>query len=186
MFGFKKSVDDILGMIAKLSNEEKEQLLQRITPKAEETDKPDETESSAEESEGTPEAEEVETQPAEDDVGDDNVSENDEQAENVSSTEVEPEKADDDQPAELPEASEEAATESTDNDKELDNAQLARIEALESEIAALKEIINKYMGEDENRDFGLDAHAPEGQSRHEERASAVMRGYAGNRAGEYM
>ena len=207
MFGFKKTVDDIIGLISKLSDDEKQELLSRLSGKEPDTtDEKEiaEAETDAEEKGETGEAAESgedesvaaqeadkgeeDSQTAEDRM---HESEGTELADEERAAEEGAEQGAEEVPAEAaePPAATEAtpaATETADDGKDLDDAQTARITALESEIASLKELIARYMGEDENRDFGLAARAPEGGDRREERTSAIMRAYAGNRAGDYM
>ena len=204
MFGFKKTVDDILGLINKLSDDKKQELLSRLSGhEPDTTDEKEiaEAETDAEEKGETGEAAEDESVAAQEaDKGEEDSqtaedrmheSEGTELADEERAAEEGAEQGAEEVPAEAaePPAATEAtpaATETADDGKDLDDAQTARITALESEIASLKELIARYMGEDENRDFGLAARAPEGGDRREERTSAIMRAYAGDRAGDYM
>ena len=206
MFGFKKTVDDILGLINKLSDDKKQELLSRLSGhEPDTTDEKEiaEAETDAEEKGETGEAAEDESvaaqeadkgeedsQTAEDRVHESEgteLADEERAAEEDKGAEEIPAETAEEPPAEEPPAEEPpAASETADDGKELDDAQTARIAALESEIASLKELIARYMGEDESRDFGLSARAPEGGERREQRTSAIMRAYAGDRAGDYM
>ncbi len=201
MFGFKKTVDDILGLINKLSDDEKQELLSRLSGhEPDTTDEKEiaEAETDAEEKGETGEAAEDESVAAQEaDKGEEDSQTAEDRVHESEGTELadeeraaEEDKGAEETPAETaeePPAEEPpAAPETADDGKELDDAQTARIAALESEIASLKELIARYMGEDESRDFGLSARAPEGGDRREQRTSAIMRAYAGDRAGDYM
>ena len=193
MFGFKKTVDDILGLINKLSDDKKQELLSRLSGhEPDTTDEKEiaEAETDAEEKGETGEAAEDESVAAQEaDKGEEDSQTAEDRVHESEGTELADEEraAEEDKGAEEPPAEEpHAASETADDGKELDDAQTARIAALESEIASLKELIARYMGEDESRDFGLSARAPEGGERREQRTSAIMRAYAGDRAGDYM
>lgn len=196
MFGFKKTVDDILGLINKLSDDEKQELLSRLSGhEPDTTDEKEiaEAETDAEEKGETGEAAEDESVAAQEaDKGEEDSQTAEDRVHESEGTELadeeraaEEDKGAEETPAETAEEPH-AASETADDGKELDDAQTARIAALESEIASLKELIARYMGEDESRDFGLSARAPEGGERREQRTSAIMRAYAGDRAGDYM
>lgn len=71
-------------------------------------------------------------------------------------------------------------------DKELNEAQSAKIQALEAEVSELKEMLNKVLEREQNADFGLvQGVTPEKESEDDERYSAVIRGYAGSNARNY-
>lgn len=186
MFGFKKSVDDIVGLIEKLSDDEKQELLSRISDhKPDTTDEKEIAEAEAddkgESGEEAKASEDESVAAQEEESGNEDSQTAEDRIHESEGTEL----ADEEKTAEKSDEPPMAET-STDGSGNLDDAQSARIAALESEVSALKELISKFMGEDENRDFGLSGHAPEADNRREERASAVMRAYAGNRAGDYM
>lgn len=72
-------------------------------------------------------------------------------------------------------------------DKELNEAQSAKIQALEAEVSELKEMLNKVLERENNADFGLtQGVTPEKESEDDERYSAVIRGYAGTNARNYF
>jgi hypothetical protein len=84
------------------------------------------------------------------------------------------------------EAQPEVAPEVKEQEQELDDAQTARITALEEKCALLEEKLEQALSALENRDFGLNPAVPEGGGEDHNRMSAVMRGYAGGNANRYL
>lgn len=199
MFGFKKkTVEDILSEIEKLTDEEKSRLIGALNGAPEGSEAGDslpveeDSEAVAEETAEEPPAaseENPENPPADIETGADGET-GEEGGENASMPQEsieEPPTAE--SPAEeiVPETESvsESASHSEDNMRELVESQTAKISALESELAALKETIDNIVANQDNQNFGLSPTADFGGDESFERRDAVLRGYAGRRANEY-
>lgn len=180
MFG-KKTADDLLRAFKTLTDEERAKFLESIK----------QVEETHEEVAETGDVEENASENVQI-TNEEPLEEESESAEIQESNDELPESNDktDNESTEAPEntsdiGEESIADENTEEQQAVDEAQIARIEALESEIAALKEKMNSILDNFENEDFGLSPSAPESDGEDEERFSAVMRGYAGSNAKKY-
>lgn len=81
---------------------------------------------------------------------------------------------------------EEVSPEVQKQEEELDDAQTAKIQALEEKCAMLEEKLEQVLSSLENKDFGLNPGVPEGGGEDHNRMNAVMRGYAGGNANRYL
>jgi hypothetical protein len=73
-----------------------------------------------------------------------------------------------------------------EQNKEQDDAQSAKIQALEEKCALLEEKLEQVLSALDNKDFGLNPGVPEGGGEDHNRMNAVMRGYAGGNANKYF
>ena len=184
MFGIKKrTVEEVLSAIEKLTDEERAQILSALSgkqeeaPQTEETPKPETEEPTAELPE-EPTAPEGETEePAEEpaEVPQEEFAEEggEDAEEDTEATLEEPQGA-------------EEADDPTDNSKELFDAQNARIDALESQIAAMQKTLENIVSAADNKDFGASPEADFSGEEQSSRYSAVLQGYAGRRARDYQ
>lgn len=203
LFNRKLSLEDILNAIDGLSDEEKAQVKAKF-------DAPEQVEEVAEEQPSGNEANEpVEETPAEPsqfeemakEQGDDGLEEEpiEEQAEEpteqptetpMEEPQFEPEQTEDggeplaEEPA-IEEPAVEVPPEVQKQEQEQDEAQSAKIQALEEKVALLEEKLDQALSALDNKDFGLNPAVPEGGGEDHNRMSAVMRGYAGNDARKY-
>ena len=203
LFNRKLSLEDILNAIDGLSDEEKAQVKAKF-------DAPEQVEEVAEEQPSGNEANEpVEETPAEPSQfeemaksqGDDGLEEEpiEEQAEEpteqptetpMEEPQVELEQTEDggeplaEEPA-IEEPAVEVPPEVQKQEQEQDEAQSAKIQALEEKVALLEEKLDQALSALDNKDFGLNPAVPEGGGEDHNRMSAVMRGYAGNDARKY-
>lgn len=192
MFGIKKrTVEEVLSAIEKLTDEERAQILSALSgkqeeaPQTEEAPKPETEEPTAEipeeptasEGEAEDPAEEPAQEPAEPPA---EVPQEEFAEEGGGEAEETPES--------LPEAPQEGveAEDPTDNSKELFDAQNARIDALESQIAAMQKTLENIVSAADNKDFGASPEADFSGEEQSSRYSAVLQGYAGRRARDYQ
>ena len=184
MFGIKKrTVEEVLSAIEKLTDEERAQILSALSgkqeeaPQTEETPKPETEEPTAELPE-EPTAPEGETEePAEEpaeEPQEEFAEEGGEEAEEAAEATLEE-----------PQGAEEA-DDPTDNSKELFDAQNARIDALESQIAAMQKTLANTVSAADDTDFGASPEADFSGEEQSSRYSAVLQGYAGRRAKDYQ
>lgn len=202
MFGLKKrTVDDILSDIEKLTDEEKFRILGALSGDSESSDadpsESEEPETVAESAEGA-EAGSDETsaeaaEPPENSSVDVETDESEEVDGNSEEGEPLPQETPEEMPAEelpveeIPAQAAAPAADSAeaDNTRELIEAQVAKINALESEIGALKEKIDNIVSNQDKQNFGLSPSADFSGDESSERRNAVLRGYAGRRANDY-
>lgn len=188
MFGIKKrTVEEVLSEIEKLTDEERAQILSALSgkqeeaPQTEETPKPETEEPTAELPE-EPTASEGETEEP--------ANESAEESAEVPQEEFAEEGGEDAEKAteatlEEPQGAEEA-DDPTDNSKELFDAQNARIDALESQIAAMQKTLENIVSAADDKDFGASPEADFSGEEQSSRYSAVLQGYAGRRARDYQ
>lgn len=185
MFG-RKSVEDLLKAFNSLSEEDKAKFLNGVQPVAE--TKEQVAEETSEDASAVEESQEEQTEADQEE----NVVEHEQETVETmeKSVEVQPESVENDVVEETqstPEPEQEAeGPEVKQNKEEVDQAQTARFEAIESEIKELREMFLKFVDAAENKDFGLSPQAPESAGEDENRYSAVMRGYAGGNAKKYL
>lgn len=207
MFFKKKTVEDILSEIEKLDEAERARLLETLsggadeaveeepqeTPETEpqtgetptdgQTDEP--TAESPAEGEQTPEtereesAETAEAEPPEEEPTEENA----QTEEPPVSEEPIPEEPPAEEPSAGPVPPEPIPTE--DKSKELIEAQTARIDALESQLSAMKELLDNIVTNQDNQNFGMSPQADFSDDARSLRTSAVLQGYAGRRANDY-
>ena len=194
LFSKKMSLEDILSAIDALSEEEKAQIKAKISDPepTEEVETVEETPSGNE-----TEDEAVEETPAEPsqfeemakEQGDDGLEEQPAEAPAEEPT-VEPEQTEEggeplvEEPA-PEEPAVEVPPEVQKQEQEQDDAQTAKIQALEEKVALLEEKLDQALSALDNKDFGLNPAVPEGGGEDHNRMSAVMRGYAGSDARKY-
>lgn len=206
MFFKKKTVEDILSEIEKLDEAERARLLETLsggeeageaepqeqpetepqtgeTPTDGQTDEP--TAESPAEGEQTPEtereesAETAEAEPPEEEPTEENA----QTEEPPVSEEPIPEEPPAEEPSAGPVPPEPIPTE--DKSKELIEAQTARIDALESQLSAMKELLDNIVTNQDNQNFGMSPQADFSDDARSLRTSAVLQGYAGRRANDY-
>lgn len=171
MFGKKtKTADEILSLINDLSDEEKEKLYSALK------EEPEKEESAPEE-------------PAEETAEKVSDSESEAAEEMQGGVPAEETVESDGSETEEKEPAEEAQTEEPivkDDEKDAMNALVARLDALEAELNEMKQKNAEAVEKEHDQDFGMNPGIPEGKSEDSERMSAVMRGYAGGNARNYM
>lgn len=202
MFFKKKTVEDILSEIEKLDEAERARLLETLSGGADEaveeepqerpenapqtgeteevgqTDEPT-TESPAEGGQ-TPETE-LEESAA---TSESELPEETATAENTATEDVTvPEEPPAEEPSAEPVQAEPIPAE--DKSKELIEAQTARIDALESQLFAMKELLDSIVTNQDNQNFGMSPQADFSDDARSLRSSAVLQGYAGRRANDY-
>ena len=177
----KLSLEEILKAIADLSEEEKAQVKAKIEEPTEGEEIASETETVDEQAteiaEETEEVGEVNEEP----VVEEEVVETEE-------TEVQPEEQTGETTVEetvTEEAEVEKPLEVQKQEKEQDDAQTVKIQALEEQVALIQEKLEQLMSSLDNKDFGLSPAVPEGGGEDHKRMSAVMQGYAGTDAKKY-
>ena len=195
LFGKKKlSLEEILDGISNLSDEDKGKVMEMLNGETAEPTEPTEETSEVENIEETPSENKQENEPAEEvsefgEMASDNVGEAEEGIEPTESTGPMVE-----EPTNEP-VSEEPTTEPTEvveqspevkeQEQEQDDAQTARLQALEEQVASLTEKLEQALSMLDNKDFGLNPSVPEGGGQDHSRMSAVMRGYAGENSNKY-
>lgn len=210
MFGFKKrTVEEILSAIEKLSDEEREKLLSALSGKEPPEQEEPEEEPTAEETETPPEEETengegTEREPAPEPAPE-NAAENAPENVETQAAEETPEPLQETPQGATEEAQEgqepieappvETAPEEPpaltqaggvgDNTSELIAAQNAKIEALQSQLEAMQETLRNIVEAADNKDFGSSPEPDYSGENERERFSAVMQGYAGRRANDY-
>lgn len=206
MFGKKKlSLDEILNGLDDLTPEEKDKVKAKMDDlyKAEdereidkiEEKKADDTEVKDEKSEEKQEeTEEIgkDVDEVESEVTDGETAAETEEKADETENEEKPEETEEPAPAEEPaeksveKPEPEESAEEKEAKKELDDAQSARISAIEENQAKMMELLDNIMERLENKDFGANPSAPESNEETSERQAAVMRGYAGAKARDYL
>ena len=194
LFSKKMSLEDILSAIDALSEEEKAQIKAKISDPepTEEIEPAEETPSGNETEDGA--VEETPTEPSQFEEmakvqGDDGLEEQPAEAPAEEPT-VEPERTEEggeplvEEPA-PEEPAVEVPPEVQKQEQEQDDAQTAKIQALEEKVALLEEKLDQALSALDNKDFGLNPAVPEGGGEDHNRMSAVMRGYAGSDARKY-
>lgn len=188
LFNKKLSLEDILKAIDGLSDEEKAQVKakfdepEQVEEKAEELSSGNETDGAVEETPTEPNQfkEMAKSQ------GDDGLEE-----QPTEEPAVEPEQTENggkplaEEPA-VEEPAVEVPPEVQKQEQEQDDAQTAKIQALEEKLAMLEEKFEQVLSAMDNKDFGLNPSVPEGGGEDHSRMNAVMRGYAGGNANKYL
>lgn len=188
MFFKKKTVEDILSEIEKLDEAERARLLETLSGGADEAveaepqERP-ENEPQTDETEEvgqTPETElEESAATAETELPEETAT-----AENTATEDVTvPEEPPAEEPSTEPVQAEPIPAE--DKSKELLEAQTARIDALESQLSAMKELLDSIATNQDNQNFGMSPQADFSDDARSLRTSAVLQGYAGRRANDY-
>lgn len=173
MFGKPKikTAEEFLRLLDELPEEEKNKVLSAIVPSEGGAEAP---------ADPAPDAEEPaeESAPPADDAAD-------------PASDAQPSEEAGEQPAAEEPAAEAETPEAEENDAEVKNdeqdryeALTARILALEEQFAAMKESQAEAVAAEESKDFGSAPSAPQGDVG-EDRYSAVMRAYAGDKAKNY-
>lgn len=216
MFGFKKkTVDEILSAIEKLSDEDRKLLIASLTGKTQ-TDDPPESDSATEEIPPTAE------EPTEEQTQTESESNNEPQQPAAGNDETTPATDETSEQGQLTEASEEQPQEGTetaaegdgeadvqeelvpnilpddtptdtaqaqnpaDNSQELFAAQNAKIEALESQISAIQEMLENIVSAADKQNFGSSPEGDFDDEEHSSRYSTILQSYAGRRAKDYQ
>lgn len=162
MFGFKKkSVDEILAAIEKLSDEDRKSLISSLNGESPQGEPP-ESELSAEETASTAGEQADEQTTSEPPASDDLQGSSDTPTENAQ------------------------AQNPADNSQELFAAQNAKIEALESQIAAMQEMLDNIVSAADQQNFGSSPQADFDDEERSSRYSSVLQNYAGRRARNYQ
>lgn len=207
MFFKKKTVEDILSEIEKLDEAERARLLETLSggadeaveaepqerpetePQTDETEEVGQTDEPTTESpaEGgqTPETElEESAATAESELPEETATAENTATEDVTVSE---EPIPEEPPAEEPNAEPVQAEPipAEDKSKELLEAQTARIDALESQLSAMKELLDSIATNQDNQNFGMSPQADFSDDARSLRTSAVLQGYAGRRANDY-
>lgn len=206
MFFKKKTVEDILSEIEKLDEAERARLLETLSGGADEAveEEPQETPETEPQTVETGEAGQTdeppvespaeggqtpETAAAEAEVMPEAASETEPPAEeapteNTATEDVPiPEEPPAEEPSTEPVQAEPLPAE--DKSKELLEAQTARIDALESQLSAMKELLDNIVTNQDNQNFGMSPQADFSDDARSLRTSAVLQGYAGRRANDY-
>lgn len=215
MFGFKKkTVDEILSAIKKLSDEDRKLLIASLTDKTQ-TDDPPESDSATEEIPPTaeepteeqtqtesesnnkpqqPAAGNDETTPVTDEMSEQGQPEASEKqpqegtetaAEGDGEADVQEEPVTNILPDDTPTDTAQAQN-PTDNSQELFAAQNAKIEALESQIAAIQEMLENIVSAADRQNFGSSPEGDFDDEEHSSRYSTILQSYAGRRAKDYQ
>lgn len=216
MFGFKKkTVDEILSAIEKLSDEDRKLLIASLTGKTQ-TDDPPESDSATEEipptaEESTEEQMQTESEannkPQEPAAGNDETTpvtdETSEQGQLTEASEEQPQEGTETAaegdgeadvheepvpnilPADTPTDTAQSQN-PTDNSQELFAAQNAKIEALESQIAAIQEMLENIVSAADQQNFGSSPEGDFDDEEHSSRYSTILQSYAGRRAKDYQ
>lgn len=204
MFFKKKTVEDILSEIEKLDEAARARLLETLSGGADESVEAE----PQEQPETEPQTGETE------EVGQTDEPTTESPAEGGQTPETELEESAATSESELPEETETATAENTatedmtvpeeppaaepsaepaqpeplpaeDKSKELLEAQTARIDALESQLSAMKELLDSIATNQDNQNFGMSPQADFSDDARSLRTSAVLQGYAGRRANDY-
>lgn len=215
MFGFKKkTVDEILSAIEKLSDEDRKMLIASLAGETQ-TDDPPESDSSTDEIPPTaeepaeeqtqteseantepqqPEAENAENAPATDGaselsqplgMSEEQPQDGIETAENGMEAEVQEEPVPNILPENTPTDTVQAQN-PADNSQELFAAQNAKIEALESQIAAIQEMLENIVSAADRQNFGSSPEGDFDDEEHSSQYSTILQSYAGRRAKDYQ
>ncbi len=198
MFGLKKkTVEDILSEIGKLDETERAKLLEALSGSA--------SEAVAAESQETPEIEPQTSEAITDGQTDAPAGEPSAEGEQTPETEdMEAESMPEAEPTAEEVTAEETPVAETplmedsisepaqpdplpveDKSKELIEAQTARIDALESQLSAMKELLDNIVSNQDNQNFGQSPTADFNEDAQSLKTSAVLQGYAGRRANDY-
>lgn len=187
LFKKKLSIDEILEGIGSLSDEEKAQVKAMLDGESvEETEEVETPEEAPVDNETAGETVEETSEVV--DGGNEEVVE--EQAVEESVEEPLAEEQPTEPVAEEPIVEEteqvEVAPEVQKQAEEQDDAQTAKIQALEEKVSMLEERLEQALASLDNKDFGLNPAVPEGGGEDHNRMNAVMRGYAGGNASRYL
>ena len=215
MFGFKKkTVDEILSAIEKLSDEDRKMLIASLAGETQ-TDAPPESDFSTEEIPPTAEEPAEEQTQTESEANNEPQQSASESAENAPATDgaselSQPSEMSEEQPQEGTETAENGteaevqeepvpnilpentptdtvqAQNPADNSQELFAAQNAKIEALESQIAAIQEMLENIVSAADQQNFGSSPEGDFDDEEHSSRYSTILQSYAGRRAKDYQ
>ena len=197
IFGKKNlSLDEILKGIESLSEEDKAKVIESLQPSTEpeeptpvEETPVEEPVEEVEEVEAVEETEMPEEEATEAVAEDVQGMEETEDAMPVEEMDVEPMEEVEEIPEPMPEnpmeTPEPEMQQANGNYDELFAAQTAKIDALESQLAAFKETLETVLKNQENQNFGYSPKADFSEDTHSARMDAVMQGYAPRRAGQY-
>lgn len=197
IFGKKNlSLEDILKGIESLSEEDKAKVIESLQPSTE-PEEPTSVEETAveepveeiEEVEAVEETEMPEEEATEAVAEDEQGMEETEETMPVEETDVDPIEEVEEIPEPMPEnpmeTPEPEMPQANGNYDELIAAQNAKIDALESQLAAFKETLETVLKNQENQNFGYSPKADFSEDQQATRMSAVMQGYAPRRYEQY-
>ena len=73
-----------------------------------------------------------------------------------------------------------------EDNEDVKQALISRIEALEKTISEMQQNQAEAVAQESDQDFGMNPSAPQASEEDNSRMSAVMRGYAGRNANNYI